>query len=291
MRKPKIRKRQRRYNAPKLFLMSLLILKLLTRISDTLTIKLAYWVWFSSPKFSQPQREISWGESANFETIQHEHGPIAIYSWGTGPCILLSHGWSGRGLQLASLAKPLVDAGFRVVAFDAPGHGLSKGSRTNIFKYQQVLNHIANLVGPVHGVIAHSFGVLVSALAIKKKLELNKLVCISSPTSAEYLLQSYCEKFQFSKKVEQGLLACFKEEFGESLWRDISAIENLKNVKKPILIIHDKNDRDVPIKCSEQLHHALEKSVFMQTEKLGHRRILRDPQVIEKTTAFMLEDK
>jgi len=290
MKKPRIKKRYRRNNPPLLFLSTLVLLQFFTKFSDALTIKLAYWLWFSSPKFTQPAREIAWGETASLEMIQHQHGPIAVYCWGTGPTILLVHGWSGRGLQLGSFAQPLVDAGYRVVTFDAPGHGRSRGSRTNIFKFQQVLNHIANRVGPVHGVVSHSFGVLASALAIKKNLDINKLVCISSPTSAKYLLQSYCDKFQFSKKVEQGLLSCFKKEFGENLWEDISAIENLKGSEKPILIIHDKDDFDVPISCSEELHQALKNSEFMQTEKLGHRRILQNPKVIEKITMFMLAD-
>jgi len=288
MKKPKIKKKYRRNRAPLLFLSTLALLRFLTKISDTLTIKLAYWLWFSSPKFTQPARETKWGKTASLEMIQHQHGPIAVYSWGTGPKILLVHGWSGRGLQLGSFAQPLVDAGFSVVTFDAPGHGLSRGSRTNIFKFQRVLSHVAIRVGPIHGIVAHSFGVLASALSIKKKLDLNKLVCISSPTSAKYLLQSYCDKLQFSKKVQQGLLSCFKNEFGENLWEDISAIENLKDSEKSILIIHDQDDVDVPIKCSEELHQALKKSVFMQTEKLGHRRILQNPQVIEKITMFML---
>jgi len=182
MAKPKPRQKVRHHKPALLITLTRLGIRLLMRISNRLASKFAYWLWFSSPKFKPPQREINWGQNALFETMPHPHGPIALYSWGVGPVIILVHGWSGRGLQLAAFAAPLVAAGFRVIAFDAPGHGRSPGNRTNIFNFQQVLSDIAIKFGPVHGIVAHSFGVLVSALAIKKQLALNKLVCIRSPT-------------------------------------------------------------------------------------------------------------
>lgn len=263
------------------------IMSILMHISNSLTIKFAYWLWFRSPKFPTPARELSWAKTARHECMPHKFGPITYYSWGSGPCVVLVHGWSGRGLQLAAFAAPLVAAGFRVVAFDGPGHGNSPGSRTTIFELQQVLSDLAEKEGPVFGIVAHSFGVLVSALAIKRKLAVSKLVCISSPSSARYLLQSFCSTFNLSKNVEAGILSRFNVEFGEKLWDDISAIENLRNEKQPVLIIHDKEDSYVPCSNSRQLHAAIDTSEMMITTNLGHHRILREPIILEKVTEFM----
>src|SRR5205085_10246750 len=54
---------------------------------------------------------------------------LAAWRWGTGPTILLVHGWEGRGAQLGALVEPLVDAGFSVLTFDGPAHGDSSGKR------------------------------------------------------------------------------------------------------------------------------------------------------------------
>jgi hypothetical protein len=40
---------------------------------------------------------------------------LPVYSWGSGPTILLAHGWSGRGSQLGAFVEPLVEQGFRLV--------------------------------------------------------------------------------------------------------------------------------------------------------------------------------
>jgi pimeloyl-ACP methyl ester carboxylesterase len=54
---------------------------------------------------------------------------IAVYHWGKGGRrILLVHGWGGKAAQFFSFVGPLLDAGFEVIAFDAPAHGASSGS-------------------------------------------------------------------------------------------------------------------------------------------------------------------
>src|SRR4051812_27348861 len=51
-------------------------------------------------------------------TIRGQH-------WGTGPTVYLVHGWGGNADQMRHFVGPLVAAGFRVVAHDAPSHGRS----------------------------------------------------------------------------------------------------------------------------------------------------------------------
>ena len=66
-------------------------------------------------------------ESARlFEVL---YGKIILkgYEWGRGArTILLVHGWESRGTALRSFVPGLVQAGFRVVAFDGPAHGNSQ---------------------------------------------------------------------------------------------------------------------------------------------------------------------
>ena len=44
---------------------------------------------------------------------------MKAWSWGSGPTVLLVHGWNGRGTQLGAFIEPLVARGYQVVAFDA----------------------------------------------------------------------------------------------------------------------------------------------------------------------------
>ncbi|HEY9016389.1 MAG TPA: hypothetical protein VIM84_15150, partial [Gemmatimonadales bacterium] len=50
---------------------------------------------------------------------------LAVWSWGQGPRVILSHGWGSRAGRLSALAAALVANGFSVTVFDAPAHGAS----------------------------------------------------------------------------------------------------------------------------------------------------------------------
>ena len=90
---------------------------------------------------------------------------VATWRWGTGPTVLLVHGWEGRGSQLGSFVAPLVAAGMSVVAFDAPAHGDSPGHRLYLTDHADAVADMVAAIGPVHAIVAHSFGAAAVLLA------------------------------------------------------------------------------------------------------------------------------
>ena len=138
-------------------------------------------LWFRSQRFPEPAREREWLASAQQLTLTHRDRPLAVYHWGNGPTILLVHGWHGRGAQLAAFAAPLVAAGFRVVAFDAPAHGRTPGHATDLPEVSEALLTVANAFTPLHGVIAHSFGAVATLYAIAQGLAPQRVATLSAP--------------------------------------------------------------------------------------------------------------
>lgn len=60
-----------------------------------------------------------------FEITADDGATISGISTGTGPAVVLLHCWTGRRQLWASVSDGLVEAGFRVVAYDHRGHGSS----------------------------------------------------------------------------------------------------------------------------------------------------------------------
>jgi pimeloyl-ACP methyl ester carboxylesterase len=269
------------------------LIRALSLISHRLSAQLALKLWFSSPKYQQPKREMQWLQSARFSTLEHSDGPIAINEWGEHSVrtILLVHGWSGRGPQLGAFASNMLKQGYRVVAFDGPGHGRSPGNSSTIFKMESVLHAVAEKFGPIDTFVAHSFGVLVTALAVKNGLLANKLVFISSPTSAEFLFSQFCNTLSIHRKTQGILQEIFARRFGPDLWQKLSASHNLLNSKLPTLIVHDKSDSIIPYSWSEKLSSVMPNSQLLLTEGLGHRRILRDQNTISQVSEFIQSAK
>ena len=65
----------------------------------------------------------------------------------------------------------------------------------------------------------------------------------------------------------------------------------IKTISVPTLIVHDRKDFEVPYQQAIELEQANRFCELFTTEGLGHRRILRSPEVVNKTLAFILERK
>lgn len=267
------------------------LIKTLSTFSPGLAISLAYKYWFRAPRYPESQREKLWENSAKITRLEHPITPIPVYQWGKdsskGPKILLVHGWSGRGLQMGGIGEYLSQQGMQVLAFDAPGHGKANGSETTIFEIEDVIHSLDRSHGPFLAVVAHSYGVMASALAIRNGLKVNALVSISSPNNMEHLFSRYCDNLDLDRPIREGVRKKFLQRFGKDLWRRVSAVNNLSNFALPMLILHDKDDSFNPWTLSQELSQVSPYAKFSPSSGLGHYRILRDPSTQAQIANFL----
>lgn len=251
--------------------------------------RLAYRLWFSTHRFAHPGRETQWLIQAQTDSIQWGNRQLVRYQWGdaSAPAVLLIHGWNGRGAQLGSFAAALNAVGLRAVAFDAPAHGRSPGRSTTIFEYAEAIQCIAQASGPLVGAIGHSFGVPACGQALQQGWELPRLVAISAPASAEFLLQRFADSLSIPANVITEMRSRIEQKFGVDLFARLATESLLADQTLPGLIIHDRQDRDVPSSHAERLQIAWRESQLLLTEGLGHQRILRDPEVIAAAVSFL----
>ena len=282
----------------------------------------AYKLWFKTHRSPRPRRELDWFNETNpsIEVIEVGGIPLATYYWENShyqhpsilkssahekPLVILHHGWTGRGSQMAAFVDPLLQAGFRVLAFDNHAHGETPGKATSIFILSETLQGLAEKVGPVYAIIAHSFGGMVAAHALAqgtqtKKVvsihdpisqngfEVQKVVCISSPARFDFLLERFSNSLYLPRKIQQYMINRFKKEYGDDLVERVSATHTSQCLGHiPTLFIHDENDVDVPIFESELFHKAWPHSKIKRTRGLGHRAILYNHEVLEMVTNFI----
>lgn len=287
-------KHRPRRKAPFQLVVMRLFFKGLGRLFPTLAGGFAYRLWFGTRRFPTPKREQAWLKTAKSEVIEINGLPVMTHYWentlakSDAPLVLLVHGWDGRGSQLGAFAGPLLQAGFRVLAYDNPAHGQTPGKSSTLLIHSDVQQALVNKVGPLYGIIAHSFGGMFSAYSLSKNMQAKKVVCISAPTDFMYLVERYCGILQLPEKVKANIIARINQQFGEDIAQRVSATTTSKVLGHiPALIIHDEDDRDVPIVQSENLHQHWPGSRLVRTAGLGHRRILYNPQVIETTVNFL----
>ena len=204
------------------------------------------------------------------------------------PLVMLMHGWEGRGSQMAVFAAPLVKAGFRVVTFDAPAHGASTGRKSSLPHFTWALRAVAASQGTPHAIIAHSMGCASATLALRDGLEVQRLVFVAPPLDPSNYTRQFGEIFRLPEATIAGLRNRVEERFLRP-WSDYSPAESAPRMRARLLIIHDRNDVEVPYAGGARLSELWPGARLLTTEGLGHRRVLRDENVVREAVSFVGE--
>ena len=219
---------------------------------------------------------------------------LKAYEWGRGEkTVLLVHGWESRGTALRSFVPPLVEMGYRVVAFDGPAHGNSGGKRTNLPHFGGAVRAVINHLGGVYGMICHSFGGASTVFAlwnIDPRIQVEKLVLLAVPNRMSHVIASAAKSMNLPRVVTRK----FKSIIEEKLNLPIEAA-NLENAYGKIkvtdaLIVHDKADPVVPFSGSRALFEAWDNASMIVTEGLGHYRLIKHPELVGSVTRFMHQE-
>src|ERR1700719_4650401 len=72
--------------------------------------------------------------------------------------VLFVHGWTAEAAFMTVIGEQFRKRGFRSVLFDLPAHGKSAGERTNLIACAHVIRQVAETLGPIQFVVAHSLG-------------------------------------------------------------------------------------------------------------------------------------
>jgi pimeloyl-ACP methyl ester carboxylesterase len=212
---------------------------------------------------------------------------LAAWRWGQGPAVLLVHGWEGRGSQLGAFVEPLVAAGLSVVAFDAPGHGDSPGHRAYLTDMADALIGVAEASGPVHATIAHSLGAAAVLLAHRRGgLDAPRNVAIAPSALIDQAVRRFARAVGLDETDRLG----FEQHVAASSGVAPAALrlEALAAGRDAaLLVVHDREDREVPFAHGEALAAAWPAARLVATAGLGHRRILRDPGVIARAVGLV----
>ena len=212
---------------------------------------------------------------------------VVTYEYGkNNRKILLVHGWSGRGTQLFRIADELVKLGYSIISFDAPAHGKSKGKTTIMSEFIYSILEIDKQFGPFEIAIGHSLGGMSVLNAIKDGLHVEKAIIIGSGDIVQDILDEFIEKLGLKQEISELLRDHFENKYQVKM-DDFSAYKAAQKVKIPVLVVHDYNDPEVPVKAGIHIHKQLENGTLYLTEGLGHRKILGNQNVIKKTIDFI----
>ena len=199
--------------------------------------------------------------------------------------VVFAHGLGGGG---HNTYMPLIDYftsnGYYVFTYDATGNDNSEGNDVNgfpqgIIDLDNAINHVTTIEEyedlPVF-LVGHSWGGYSVGNVLNFHPEVKAAVIIAGFNESENLLQHYSEKYVGDLLIDFLMLYVEGYEqlkFGKE-FTDITAVMGMQNTTADILIVHSKDDTNVPIEYGYELFYDKfgdsERFEFILYEDKGH---------------------
>ncbi|KDN84307.1 alpha/beta fold hydrolase [Kitasatospora cheerisanensis] len=234
-------------------------------------------------------------EQAATEELTVNGKRVRVYRWGDGRRpVLLVHGWRSRASRFTPYVRGLLDLGMSPVGFDAPGHGDSAGRETTILEYRELIGRLADRNGPFEAVVAHSFGVCCAFLALAEGVPARRLVAVAGVAEFGFLVEGFAATLGLNDRLKDDLARRIDRNLlpgAGPIGRRFDATHRPELVTAPILVVHDEQDRVVPLRQAHLLRAAYGEPQLrlLTTRGLGHRRVLSEPTVVDNVLAFLAE--
>ncbi len=240
-------------------------------------------------KHEMPNREQIMFKSALKERLKIPgiNKEIQVYSYGySKKKILILHGWAGRGTQLFTISDKLLENGYMVISIDGPAHGFSEGKRTNMNEFIKTIKTVQKKYGLFTAAIGHSFGGMVLLKCTKEFLKINKLVVMGTANDIEEIIHDLAHKLKLKSSTANYVLHKLQKQFDNNL-ETLTSEASAKCIDIPTLVIHDTDDREVPVSCAYKIRQNLSNGSLLITHNLGHQRILKDISVQNRIIEFL----
>ncbi|MBU2580342.1 MAG: alpha/beta hydrolase [Alphaproteobacteria bacterium] len=222
------------------------------------------------------------------ETVVYELDPDGGVSRGS---ILVVHGWTSEASFMMALGEPLRRSGFRVVLVDCPAHGRSHGERTTLIDCAKALVHVADVFGPFDGVLAHSMGSLAALMAgvgahpLAHGVPFERYCIIAAPNKFSEVTGRFSARLGISAAAHRHFERQLSRIAHMSM-RDYCGERFLKIVDKPVLVIHARDDQEVPFHNAVEMAESCRNATLMPFDGLGHRKVLYVPPVVRAVAGF-----
>lgn len=233
-------------------------------------------------------RELGYLETARRRTLSTRFGDLAVWEWGAtdAPLVGLAHGWEGHGAQLGAFAGPLVAAGFRVLAFDAPGHGESTGNEAHVPLLARVLAEIECDAGKFSALIGHSMGAAAAAMSTTLGVAPRGLVLLAPPQSQLERLTRVANRLQLDDVLREKFFAAV-ERRTESQIADVDMRVVARAAPCALLVFHDPADEDASFTATEEIVALWRGARLVPAPGRGHYRILATPEIVRQAVEFI----
>jgi pimeloyl-ACP methyl ester carboxylesterase len=241
-------------------------------------------------RLREPRRAIPLAE-VDPVMVATPHGRVAAWRGGSGEATLLVHGSQDDSSLWSPMLTALEDAGEAYVAFDLPAHGFSEGERALTFEIADALQAVAEALGPVRALIAHSFACGAAVLAASEGLPISRLVLIAPPLwpSSKGRYHRVAEDLGYPVEVaDRAIAEYFATTRADRAGYDMTTL--LGALETPVLLVSGVDDERMAVEEARDFAPRLKRGELFEVDGANHRYTAKDPRVLARVIAFLTTD-
>jgi pimeloyl-ACP methyl ester carboxylesterase len=260
------------------------------RFWPSLAVRLAYRLFLTPLPPKWLHRRGVWQKAWHVEQWAFENANITVYSPLRSPdsalhapVVLLVHGWGGHAAQMLALADAVAARGLRPVLVDMPAHGASRGSMSALPQFARAIEYVAARLHQqgfdLRALVAHSLGASAAAFASSRGLGVERLVLLAPPASPPEYTRLFAQVFGLSESTRAAMQKRIEARQGLPMpLFEPGAVGH--RIRVPTLNVHDRGDSVNRFADGQAYARAIRDARFVATEGLGHRKMLKDAQVL-----------
>lgn len=219
---------------------------------------------------------------------------LPVYEWGPtdGPVVFCAYGWGYNAGRWRHFVPTLVEAGYRVIAYDPPGHGLAPKSQLDYPKMVDIQRAILARTDGCQLALCHSFGggcFVESMTKLPAEQRPERLVLMATFTEVYWIFRLFADALRLRDVVFDGMRTHIETITGRDLLsfdvaahaRGLGAVDTL--------IVHDPEDSVTSHTAAERNHAHWPGSHLWSPRGAGHH--LGKPEVTNGVLAFLINGK
>lgn len=226
-----------------------------------------------------------------------------LFGWllpvpGATTTMVILHGWGGNAEQMLSMALPFHQAGMNVLLVDARNHGRSdRDGFSSLPRFAEDLEKTIEWLKRTHpeyshkiALLGHSVGGGAVLLAASRRSDIDAVISVSAFAHPEWMMRRYLKRVHIP-----ALLITFINRYVEWVigyrYEDIAPINTICHIKCPVLLVHGKEDKTVPVEDALTIKRRCRRPYIrlLIIENAGHESV-EQIRVNERELVKFLQD-
>ncbi|WP_372827747.1 alpha/beta fold hydrolase [Polaromonas sp.] len=263
------------------------------RLWPALAVRAAYRLFDTPLPPRWLNRRRAWPRDWAISSWPFENASITLYTRPVaphGPVVLLLHGWGGHAGQMLALADSLQAQGLHAVILEMPAHGRSAGPTSSLPQFARAIDYAAARLQQegyrLQALVAHSLGANAAGFAASRGLSVDKLVLLAPPASPHEYTRLFAQVFGLSEATRAAMQKRFEAREGV-LMPQFEPQAVGPRISQPTLVVHDRHDSISRFADGVAYSQAIAGARLLATQDPGHRRILKDAEVLKAVASFL----